>query len=143
MAAKEKEIFRLAEIISRSIRGEISGEEQEALERWLAEDEHHRTLYASFQTEKFLETRTLLREELDWRGDCRRFLLRRKANRRRSLVIRWSRYAAVLLLLLSVGLYRFVQSRQPTTDEMVEELASIRHKALLTLEGGEKIVLTD
>ncbi len=143
MAAKEKEIFRLAEIISRSIRGEISGEEQEALERWLAEDEHHRTLYASFQTEKFLETRTLLREELDWRGDCRRFLLRRKANRRRSLVIRWSRYAAVLLLLLSVGLYRFVQSRQPATDEMVEELASIRHKALLTLEGGEKIVLTD
>lgn len=146
MATKEREIFRLAEIISRSIHGgDISDVEHDVLEKWLAEDENHRALYASFQTEDFFEIRTLLHESIDWHGDCRQFLLRRKQNRRRALVVRFSRYAAVLLLLLGAGMYWFVQNRQSDVGEEVveEDLASIRHKALLTLDGGEKILLTD
>lgn len=145
MTTKEREIFRLAEIISRSIHGgDISDEEHDVLEKWLAEDENHRALYASFQTEDFFEIRALLHESVDWQGDCRQFLLRRKRNRRRTLVVRFSRYAAVLLLLLGVGMYWFVQNRQSNVGGVVEEeLASIRHKALLTLDGGEKILLTD
>ncbi len=48
METKEIEIFRLSEIIARSMREELSDDERRVLDEWLAQDERHRTMYAAF-----------------------------------------------------------------------------------------------
>ena len=41
METKEIEIFRLSEIIARSMREELSDDERRVLDEWLAQDERH------------------------------------------------------------------------------------------------------
>ena len=71
METKESKIFRLAEIIARSLREELSETERMMLEEWLAQDERHRTLYDSFGQEKTLAEQLQLHQHIDWEGDCR------------------------------------------------------------------------
>ena len=52
METKEIEIFRLSEIIARSMREELSDDERRVLDEWLAQDERHRTMYAAFGREE-------------------------------------------------------------------------------------------
>ena len=54
METKEIEIFRLSEIIARSMREELSDDERRVLDEWLAQDERHRTMYAAFGREEVL-----------------------------------------------------------------------------------------
>ena len=62
METKESRIFRLAEIITRSLREELPAPERAMLEEWLAQDERHQTLYDSFGQDEVLaeQVRALL-----------------------------------------------------------------------------------
>lgn len=88
METKEIEIFRLSEIIARSMREELSDDERRVLDEWLAQDERHRTMYAAFGREEVLAEQVRLRQTIDWQGDCRMFMSRRKSWRRRKLLYR-------------------------------------------------------
>ena len=87
METKEIEIFRLSEIIARSMREELSDDERRVLDEWLAQDERHRTMYAAFGREEVLAEQVRLRQTIDWQGDCRMFMSRRKSWRRVSCCI--------------------------------------------------------
>ena len=86
METKEIEIFRLSEIIARSMREELSDDERRVLDEWLAQDERHRTMYAAFGREEVLAEQVRLRQTIDWQGDCRMFMSRRKSWRRRKRI---------------------------------------------------------
>lgn len=110
METKEIEIFRLSEIIARSMREELSDDERRVLDEWLAQDERHRTMYAAFGREEVLAEQVRLRQTIDWQGDCRMFMSRRKSWRRRKLLYRSLRYAALFILLLSGATVWWVNS---------------------------------
>ena len=143
METKEEEIFQLAEIIARSLREDISADEQGMLEEWLAQDERHRSLYASFQEEGSLIEQLSCHQGIDWQQDCRQFQRRLAERRRHRLAVRISRYAAVACLLLSAGLAGWWQNGKMISEEDGEVITAIRPKALLTLEGGRQIVLSE
>lgn len=143
METKEKKIFRLAEVIARSMREELPSNEKEELEEWLAQDKRHENLYASFRKDETLIKQTLLHQSIDWQKDCRQFLLRRSERRRHRLAVRFSRCAAAACLLFAVGTAWWLQREDITSKETNEEIASIHPKALLTLEGGRQIALSE
>lgn len=140
METKEEKIFRLSEIIARSMREELSADERRELEEWLAQDERHRSLYASFQEEESLVKQTAGHQSIDWQQDCRQFQHRLAERRTRRLVLRISRYAAVACLLLTAGLTWW--QNEKNAEETEEAVVTIRPKALLTLEGGRQIALS-
>ena len=142
METKEIEIFRLSEIIARSMREELSDDERRVLDEWLAQDERHRTMYAAFGREEVLAEQVRLRQTIDWQGDCRMFMSRRKSWRRRKLLYRSLRYAALFILLLSGATVWWVNSSRTDDLEQGSRLTDTRHRAFLTLAGGEQIVLS-
>ena len=143
METKESKIFRLAEIIARSLREELSATERMMLEEWLAQDERHRTLYDSFGQEKTLAEQLQLHQHIDWEGDCRMFMQKQHALRRcRWLFHNGLRYAAVVMLLLSGLTVWLVKSHRIDSALPAEEWGNGHNKACLTLAGGEQIVLS-
>ena len=142
METKEIEIFRLSEIIARSMREELSDDERRVLDEWLAQDERHRTMYAAFGREEVLAEQVRLRQTIDWQGDCLMFMSRRKSWRRRKLLYRSLRYAPLFILLLSGATVWWVNSSRTDDLEQGSRLTDTRHRAFLTLAGGEQIVLS-
>ncbi|MDE7074197.1 MAG: DUF4974 domain-containing protein [Odoribacter sp.] len=143
MDTKEREIFRLAEVIARSMREELSADEKKELEEWLAQNERHRKLYASFQEDETLIKQTLLHQSIDWQKACRQFLLRRSERRRHRLAVRFSRCAAMACLLFAIGAAWWLQREDTVLENTIKEVVSIHPKALLTLESGRQIVLSE
>ena len=141
METKEENIFRLSDIIARSLNTELPADDRRDLEEWLAQDERHRSLYASFQEEETLMKQTAGHQSIDWQQDYRQFLRQLAERRRRRLVLRVSQYAAMVCLLLTAGLSWWWQNGK-TSQETGETIVSIRPKALLTLEGGQQIALS-
>ena len=81
-------------------------------------------------------------KRLTGRGDYRMFMSRRKSWRRRKLLYRSLRYAALFILLLSGATVWWVNSSRTDDLEQGSRLTDTRHRALLTLAGGEQIVLS-
>ena len=105
------------------MREELSDDERRVLDEWLAEQ-------------------VRLRQTIDWQGDCRMFMSRRKSWRRRKLLYRSLRYAALFILLLSGATVWWVNSSRTDDLEQGSRLTDTRHRAFLTLAGGEQIVLS-
>ena len=141
METKEIEIFRLSEIIARSMREELSDDERRVLDEWLAQDERHRTMYAAFGREEVLAEQVRLRQTIDWQGDCRMFMSRRKSWRRRKLLYRSLRYAALFILLLSGATVWWVNSSRTDDLEQGSRLTDTR-TGHSDFSGCEQIVLS-
>lgn len=94
-------------LIRRSFAGELSGEEKRQLDAWLEESPDHRAFYDRVSGFDRSEGISGLSEEARKR-DLDRYVenlrqYKRKSSKRR--LISFTRYAAVLLVMLSVGLY--------------------------------------
>lgn len=139
----ERDIFRLARILVRSFREQLTTEEQAELDNWLQEDEAHQQAYKRYADEKFLQEKLNEAQQIDWQQDYQKFIRQNPARRVRS-VGRWMRYAAILLLPLCVAWgYWFLTS--PGLGERQPEVAAVSRNnvPVLTLAGGQRIVLED
>lgn len=141
MQREESDIFKLAEIITRSFEQELSVHERQKLENWLAESDSHREQYEQFKTIEFLRQKSQARVKIDWQKDCQNFLERK--NKRHSFIRPLFRYVAVAVLLLSISTVLWLYERPATSDFMADRISPIRKKAVLTLAQGEQITLSD
>ena len=66
MQKQENDIFKLAKIITRSFEQELSAQECQELEKWLAESDRHKEQYEQFKTIEFLKQKSQERTEIDW-----------------------------------------------------------------------------
>lgn len=141
---KEKDIFRLANIIARSLEGTLSVEEQQELDDWLAASDVNRKKYEGFRTIGALKRKSEEYGQVDWQADCEKFMASRARLQRRRRMQRFSRYAAVFVLLLGVALGVYVGVGHETGERpVVQASAPVSKNAILTLAGGEQVVLSD
>lgn len=141
MEKQENDIFKLAGIITRSFKQELSAQEHRELEKWLAESARHKEQYEEFKTIGFLKQKSQERSEIDWQKDCRAFLARK--NKKHFSIKHILRYAAVAAFLLSIGTALWLYERPISSNPIAEEISPIRKKAILTLAQGEQISLSD
>lgn len=141
---KEKDIFRLANIIARSLEGTLSVEEQQELDDWLAASDINRKKYEGFSALGVLKKKSAEYLQADWQVDCKMFMASRARLQRRRRMQRFSRYAAVFVLLFGVALGVYVGVGHETGERpVVQASVPVSKNAILTLAGGKQVVLSD
>lgn len=144
----EDKTFQVSEIISRYILGNISDAEKEQLERWLAESPRHKDLFDKLIREEITSGKVRAYERINWQEALKNLLERKKSEsrmRQRRRVIRWTRYAAVIVLF--VGLYVYFRSNDKLpeinkTQVTARVIPAGKPTATLQLASGEEILLT-
>lgn len=140
----EKETLRLAEILVRSFREELTSEERAVLDSWLAEDEHHQILYEQYAGEKFLKEKTDNAMRIDWQYDYQNFIQKYPQLYRPIHWVRWMKYAAIFILPIALCIFWWINDSGDRLVVQTAEIAPIeKAKPILTLAGGQKMVLTN
>lgn len=144
---KQKESIQ-STLIVKFIKGEISGKELTALERWIDATPANRKLFESFLLEENWEKRRLIRQQLDQDKAYRQ--IQRKISRRQMPVLpkrvhRWKRvsaYAAAIVIPVALGILWFASTEQEIeTASPVAVIEAGNHKAQLIFSTGEKLEL--
>ncbi|WP_303182328.1 FecR family protein [uncultured Butyricimonas sp.] len=143
MTQKEKNIFRLSRAITNSLRGVASEEERDTLEQWLAASKRNREIYEGFKQGGYLEQKLSDYNAINRLGDYEKFIATRRKRTRFSIKT-FIRYAAILILPLGLALVLLLREKQPEPVTTISEVITPgSHKAILTMGGGERIILSD
>lgn len=137
--------FKIAEMIFREVRNEISEEEKTALHNWLGEDPANKELYQKIINQKFLgeklKTYNKYNSQLAWHKVSRQI---RKPSVNKIIKLRkFLSYAAVVLPALIAG-YLIIQKTVIDRNNQLTDVITIQtgtQKALLTLSNGTKLEL--
>ena len=115
------DIYRIATLIVKSIKKDLSEEEYRELDNWRNGSERNRQLYQKYQHAEFFRERSLL-DESDSSERIRKGVRMAIAKkRRRALWIKTVSYAACLVLCLSVGAFLFFQSDYYNGDYAIKD----------------------
>ncbi|MDR2131192.1 MAG: DUF4974 domain-containing protein [Odoribacteraceae bacterium] len=109
MKASERK-FELSRLITRHLAGELSDEERQCLEAWLAESKRHREFFDHVRSERVLWEKLQAYEQIDVEQALAGFLAEKRKRERikRYPLFRFARYAGIVLLpLLAVGWWLF------------------------------------
>ena len=87
---------KIAELLTKALRDELTDEEREVLERWRHEASVHEAFYRRVNTPEFLEEHPQHRFEGEIAEAWGRLYVRHRSRRRRLVAIRWSVAAGLL-----------------------------------------------
>ena len=140
-----KKRLDIARLVAEELTGTIDEKDRVVLARWLDEDERHRKEYTNI-----LESLKAGNEA--WKDQERgRQLMESRWGVVKSHVIRkvgrrmvWGKYAAIILLCVSIGTFWFVneEKQQEMKDVAVAKIEHGSMKAQLVLANGRKVDLT-
>lgn len=145
MEHHNKEIlFEISALIYKSLAGDITREEQLKLDSWKNASERNLDLYEKICSDKIMRDKIKLYSESNVQTAFDSFVRKReKKNMRRRLVVRISRYAAIIALPLLVALFYF--NRTEISDGLSEfsenTMPAIRNAPVLTLSNGQQMLL--
>lgn len=136
--------YNIAAAIQHYILGEATERERQEVEEWLAASERHRLLMEKFSSEKYISGQLPDYEVFDMNRAYERFRKSKRTWERRRLIIRCCGVAAMICILMGVLVH--TKNEQPLVQDTVL-MAGVLHpgcsKAILTLAGGEKVLLND
>lgn len=139
----EKDTFHLAQILVKSLKESLTAEEQEILDQWLAEDQDHLNLYEHYASDDFVKQKLKSASGIAWREDYESFMKRYAFLRRQNKWRERIKYAAIFLLPLSLALALWLKAPVQPVELAVQAPVVEKSKPVLTLAGGERIILTD
>lgn len=139
----EKDTFYLAQILVKSLQGELTVEEQEILDRWLAEDENHPDFYEHYASDAFVVRKLKSASGVDWQEDYESFMQKHTFSSRQNPWRQWIKYAAIFFLPLALALVLWLKVPVQPVELAVQAPVVEKSKPVLTLAGGERIILTD
>lgn len=136
-------IYRIATLIVKSIREEISEEERRELYAWRDASERNRKLYQKYQDAEYFRARSVLKEE-ESSARIRKAIKAEIAKRKKRVrLLRAASCAAGFVLLLSVGTFFFLHSDYYLT-KWQSDMTAIKAgdcKAVLSLFDGSEYSL--
>lgn len=138
-----KKRLDIARLIAEELIGTIDDKDRVVLARWLDEDERHRREYANIL--ESLKTRNEAWKDQE-RGrqlmEARWGTVKYHTVRKTSQWITWSKYAAIIVLLVNIGIFWLVNEGKQEVENVT--VAKIEHgsmKAQLVLANGKKVDL--
>lgn len=134
------------DIIVRRILGDSSGEENELVEKWLAENELNREYYR--KAKRYFDVYYTGEEtrEVDAEGAWDEFVTYAGKSSRRSIWRTVVKYAAAVIVLIGVGITYMMLKDQPQVVVTVAENQALKPgvtKAVLEFHSGRRVALTD
>lgn len=137
-------LFEISELIYKDLSGNATKEDQLKLDTWKNESEQNRMLYEQICSDEVMRGKIRLYRNSDVQSAFNSFIQRREQkNSRRRLMIRISRYAAIIALpLMLVLLYWYqeeVEEKLPL--EIAHTMMIKKNVPVLTLSNGQQMVL--
>lgn len=140
----EKDTFRLARILIKSFQGKLTEEEQTILDQWLDEKENHRELYSHYNSDAYLSQKLKESAEFDWQHDYEEFMQKRMSHRHVRSIRQWFKYAAILMLPVSLALGWWLMPGTRTDERTtIVSAVSPTSEPILTMANGQKIILNN
>ncbi len=141
-----KILFKMSSLISKSLSGDITDEEQFELDAWRKESERNEELFIQICSEKVMCEKLEQYRTTDVQVAFDSFIKKKeKIYYRKFWMRRIARYAAILIIPLMVGILYFSQEetleavKQP---QMSKEISTIqRNMPILTLSNGKEMIL--
>lgn len=144
MTQREKNIFRLARIISASLKGNTSQEEQRILDQWLSASPKNSEIYEGFKNGQQLEQKIVDSMQVNWESDYENFMAVQKHSRKKRTWRYFVRYAAIFALpLMALGIWLLQENASKPVISIAEVINPGKHKATLITGGGQRITLSD
>lgn len=135
-------LFEIVDLIYNSLTGKITKEEQLKLDEWKNASDDNRNLYERICSDEVMRDKIRLYSNSNVQIAFDSFVRRReKRNIRRHLIVRISRYAAIVALPLFIVLFYFQREATEKLPEQLEKIEVKRNAPVLTLSNGEQIVL--
>lgn len=143
-----KQQFYIAQLISRYITKDITPAQEEELRVWRESSPGNEKLFRKLCDSENFRTHYMESLRFNTKNDWNMLNRKMLRLRRRNLILRISRYAAILLLPVVVGVfaYRWVSEENSVAGQMrnqVVQIAPGQKKATLTLAGGQVIDLQE
>lgn len=136
-------VYHIAEIISKYIKGNLTSGEQEELEDWRESSADHQKLLDEFSHFAFLEKKQIAKYLCGKEKAYQQFCLRQQAFLHRKKRYIWYRSIAALVVL-SIGLTAVLYYRPEHLKEPIvvqQFLSAGESRAVLTLADGQKMYL--
>ena len=138
-----KKRLDIARLIAEELTGTIDERDRAVLTRWLDEDERHRKEYTNI-LESLKTGNEVWKDQEQGRQimETRWKTVKSHTIRKTVRWITWSKYAAVMLLFVSMGIFWFVNEEKQEVENVT--VAKIEHgsmKAQLVLANGRKVDL--
>lgn len=136
---------RIAELLLKSLREELSDSEREELSRWRIEAPEHEALFSRVQQDEYIDGELKIfiegqkKNPILWER-IRQNTIRRK-RRKFVRLSGWAAAAAVVLVVLGVSL--FTRDKREITPVAIQTELPGSHKATLFMDNGERIELSD
>ena len=137
------DIYRIAALIVKSIKGKESEEERNELDAWRNASDRNRRLYQKYQDAEYFRARSIVKEyessERIWKSIKTGIAKKKK----RALLVKVVSCAAVFALLLSAGALWIIQS-DAYQFECQDDMTAIKagdSKAILSLVDGSEYCL--
>lgn len=137
-------LFEISALIYKSLAGDITREERLTLDAWKNASERNLELYEKICSDKVMQDKIKLYSGSNVQAAFDSFIRRReKKNMRRRLVVRISRYAAIIALPLFVALFYFNRAEiRDRLSELPENTVPVKRNApVLTLSNGMQMIL--
>ncbi len=143
MNKKIFEALEISDLLNKYIRGEQSSTEEEKLREWLNESPLHQVLLTEILSEDDREKRKELIRKIDLEVEWNKLQSQNIFTKKRKLSFNFLRYAAVLLILLALGVYLYVNNMSVINNDSLVAIAPGVKKAQLVLSNGTTIELSD
>lgn len=149
MASSSNDPFIIATLISRSLQGLLTAEEQEELDAWIAASDENRQLWTELNNPAVQQQQVRAMARFDENAALERFLSDKPAKsdvRRIRPLFSWKWAAAVLILGLGVSTYYLLTHRTQNVKWYSQQPAPHdippgKNGAILTLADGTQLVL--
>ena len=138
------DIYRIAALIVKSIKGKESEEERNELDAWRNASDRNRRLYQKYQDAEYFRARSIVKEkEYESSERIWKSIKTGIAKKKRALLVKVVSCAAVFALLLSAGALWIIQS-DAYQFECQDDMTAIKagdSKAILSLVDGSEYCL--
>ena len=133
---------RIAALIAKNLSCGLEAREEQELGEWLAESEENRELYGKIMEPAYLGGQEKRRNSIDVRKHWERMGKELGKHPVRYSFQKYWRYAAVVLLLLGIGITEWWLDRRPAEIlAQTEQIRPGKAKALLVLADGKTVEL--
>ncbi len=144
MAFEKNELFEVSNLIYRYLSGNITKDEQLKLDIWRSTSKRNRDLYDQICSDKLMRDKISQYKAAEVQSAFNAFVQRReKKDMYRRLMIRISRYAAIIALPLFVALFYYnrVEVDGGIPEQSQNTMQVKRNVPVLTLSNGQRMIL--
>lgn len=135
--------FRISELIGKYMADNLTAVEQNELQEWIISSEEHKVWFEEITAQRFIAKKRKQLKSIDLIGGWKELRERQKRQKQRRLMLCATKYAAIFFILLSGGLYWFIEQKEnkQTILSVAQDTLPENQNVMLIMADGSSVEL--